>query len=133
MNNNFNPVISEEMFAAWLDGNISSAQDAYISQVCSADPDMREIIAADTQIEEYYDNLVETGYELPEEFLGDFDLPQIGETDHFAIDYHPDIEQYPGADADRYSNENNTNDSDDHYSLHDSDNGDFENHIFDIS
>lgn len=132
MNNNFNPVISEEMFAAWLDGNISSAQDAYISQVCSADPDMREIIAADTQIEEYYDNLVETGYELPDEILGDFDLPQIGETDHFAIDYHHDVEQYSYTDDDRESNESNANDSDDNYSLHDSDNGGFCNFTLDI-
>lgn len=77
MNAKFTPAISEEIFAAWLDGNVTPEQDSAISQMCATDPQLQEILDASDDVDQEYENLIEDGYPLPEEFEDDFELPYI--------------------------------------------------------
>lgn len=88
MANFYNPVISEETFAAWLDGAMSSEQEAMFLDACSHNEDLQELLDANDQIEEDYENFVESGVVLPSEFEADFDIPQI-------ININNDEELYP--------------------------------------
>lgn len=102
MNHNFSPFISEEMLAAWLDGNVTHEQEQYISQMCAADPDMREIVDVNEQIDEYYEELVDSPIELPEELYTDFELPVLPMYDnaHQREEIYDDdsLEPYDGTD-----------------------------------
>lgn len=82
MANFYNPVISEETFAAWLDGALSSEQEAMFLDTCSHSEELQELLDANDQIEEDYENLVENGVVLPSEFESDFDIPQIIDTNN---------------------------------------------------
>lgn len=77
MNAKFTPAISEEIFAAWLDGNVTPEQESAISQMCATDPQLQEILDASDDVDQEYENLIEDGYPLPEEFEDDFELPYI--------------------------------------------------------
>ena len=77
MANFYNPVISEETFAAWLDGALTSEQEAMFLDTCSHNEELQELLDANDQVEEDYEDLVESGFVIPSEFEGDFDIPQI--------------------------------------------------------
>lgn len=77
MNENFIPAISEETFAAWLDGNVTPEQDNVISQMCAADQHLQDILDASDDVDLEYESLIEDGYPLPEEFENDFELPYV--------------------------------------------------------
>lgn len=70
-------LISEETFAAWLDGTLSPQEEDRFMQACAHDERMQEILEAYDQVDETYEEMVEQGFELPEELTGDFDIPQI--------------------------------------------------------
>lgn len=44
---------------------------------CASNSDMQEIMEANDQLDETYESIVEDGYELPQEILDDFVIPQI--------------------------------------------------------
>ena len=69
--------ISEELVAAWLDGNLSSEEDAAFVDLLSSDIQLGEIMDAYDDIETEFENLIEDGYEIPEELNIDFQLPSI--------------------------------------------------------
>lgn len=97
MNNVFLPTVSEELIAAWLDGNVTPEQDAYISQMCAVDPALQDIMDANDDVEATYDELLANGIELPYELTTDFDLPHFEENVYSEIlpyDENEDIEPY---------------------------------------
>lgn len=97
MNNVFLPTVSEELIAAWLDGNVTHEQDAYISQMCAVDPALQDIMDANDDVEATYDELLANGIELPYELTTDFDLPHIEDNVYSEIlpyDENEDIEPY---------------------------------------
>lgn len=69
--------ISEELVAAWLDGNLSSEEDTAFINLLSSDIQLVEIMDAYDDIEAEFENLIEDGYEIPEELSIDFELPSI--------------------------------------------------------
>ena len=77
MDNYYNPVVSEDTFAAWLDGTMSFEQESKFLETCSNNKDLQELLDANDQIDEDYENMIDIGYDLPCEFLSDFEIPQI--------------------------------------------------------
>ena len=111
MANFYNPVISEETFAAWLDGAMSSEQEAMFLDACSHNEGLQELLDANDQVEEDYENLVESGIVLPSEFEGDFDIPQITDTTNDEELYSYDqIEPYEQDDEDNFEEADNLED-----------------------
>ena len=56
---------------------------------------MGEILDANDQVDDYYESLVDGGYEIPEELDTDFDLPYISPADEDDDIYsYEDIEPY---------------------------------------
>lgn len=116
MANFYNPVISEETFAAWLDGALSSEQEAMFLDACSHNEDLQELLDANDQIEEDYENLVESGIVLPSEFEGDFDIPQITDTTNDEELYSDNqIEPYEQDDENDLNGESNQIDNESGY------------------
>lgn len=106
MGSYFSSVVTEEVFAAWLDGTLTDAQEARFLEVCSLDEALQEILEANDQIEEDYESMVEVGFVLPDEFNSDFTIPYVG-VDEYADDginsYEP-IEPYEQDDEDEDDN-----------------------------
>lgn len=69
----------ENIFSSWLDGTLSPEEEAAFLDFCASNPEMREIMEANDQLDETYDSLVENGYELPLEMMDDFFIPQVGD------------------------------------------------------
>lgn len=67
----------ENTFSAWLDGTLSQEEEKSFMDFCASNSDMQEIMEANDQLDETYETIVEDGYELPQEFLDDFIIPQI--------------------------------------------------------
>ncbi len=111
MANFYNPVLSEETFAAWLDGAMSSEQEAMFLDACSHNEDLQELLDANDQIEEDYEYFVENGIVLPSEFEADFDIPQITDIGNSEELYSYDqIEPYEQDDEDNYEASDNLED-----------------------
>ena len=92
---------SENIFAAWLDGTLTPEEDAAFMEQCAASQELRDILDANDQVDEYYEDMVEGGYELPEELSSDFDLPYIaGDADDANGDIYPYDEMEPYEDED---------------------------------
>lgn len=90
-----NFTLDENMFSAWLDGNMTPDEEEAFMDMCADDPAMGEILDANDQVDDYYENLVDGGYEIPEELDTDFDLPYISPADEDDDIYsYEDIEQY---------------------------------------
>lgn len=95
MNDYGNFTLDENMFSAWLDGNMTPDEEEAFMDMCADDPAMGEILDANDQVDDYYENLVDGGYEIPEEFDTDFDLPYISPADEDDDIYsYEDIEPY---------------------------------------
>lgn len=102
-----NIIIDENMFSAWLDGTLSPEEDEIFINVCAESPKMGEILDANDQIDEYYENIVDEGYELPEEFTDNFELPYIASFDD-GIDVYvddSDDDEYISGDDDVVEND----------------------------
>ena len=111
MANFYNPVISEETFAAWLDGAMSSEQEAMFLDACSHNEDLQELLDANDQIEEDYEYFVENGVVLPSEFETDFDIPQIIDSSNSEGLYAYDqIDPYEQDDEDDFDEADNLED-----------------------
>ncbi len=111
MANFYNPVISEEAFAAWLDGAMSSEQEAMFLDACSHNENLQELLDANDQIEEDYEYFVENGVVLPSEFETDFDIPQIIDSSNSEGLYAYDqIEPYEQDDEDGFDEADNLED-----------------------
>ena len=67
----------ENTFSAWLDGILSQEEEKSFMDFCASNSDMQEIMEANDQLDETYESIVEDGYELPQEILDDFVIPQI--------------------------------------------------------
>lgn len=67
----------ESTFSAWLDGTLSQEEEKSFMDFCASNSDMQEIMEANDQLDETYESIVEDGYELPQEILDDFVIPQI--------------------------------------------------------
>lgn len=90
-----NFTLDENMFSAWLDGNMTPDEEEVFMDMCADDPAMGEILDANDQVDDYYENLVDGGYEIPEELDTDFDLPYISPADEDDDIYsYEDIEPY---------------------------------------
>ena len=90
-----NFTLDENMFSAWLDGNMTPDEEEAFMDMCADDPAMGEILDANDQVDDYYENLVDGGYEIPEELDTDFDLPYISPADEDDNIYsYEDIEPY---------------------------------------
>lgn len=108
MDNFNNPVISEELFAAWLDGAMSFEQESMFLDTCSHNEELQELLDANDQIEDEYENLVEGGVVLPSEFETDFDIPQIVDVNDTEELYsYNQIEPYEQGDEDDLDGDSN--------------------------
>ena len=101
MVDNYSPAVSEEVFAAWLDGTMSEEEETAFQIVCVSDADMQKILDANDQVDEDYEYMVEVGYDLPYEFKNDFDIPQIAiYDDEGELSPYDDVESYNQDDVD---------------------------------
>lgn len=81
MNNYFYPAVSEETFAAWLDGMLSPEEEREFMNECAHNAEIQELLDANDQVEDSYEHLMDNGYELPDELNGDFHIPEIYEAE----------------------------------------------------
>lgn len=81
MNNYFYPAVSEETFAAWLDGMLSPEEEREFMNECAHNAEIQELLDANDQVEDSYEHMMDNGYELPDELNGDFHIPEIYETE----------------------------------------------------
>lgn len=102
----------ENTFSSWLDGTLSSEEEAAFMIFCASTPEMQEIMEANDQLDETYEALVENGYELPAEMMDDFIFPQVEDNDVYSYD---ELSYVEDADNDNYD-----------LSAHGSDGGDYE-------
>ena len=109
---NLNSFDMENTFSSWLDGTLSPEEEAAFMNFCASNPEMQEIMEANDQLDETYEMLVEDGYELPEEMMDGFILPQVEANDVYSYDELSNVED---ADNDNYD-----------LSAHVSDGGDYE-------
>lgn len=107
MDNYFYPTISEEVFAAWLDGTLSAEDESLFLETCANNKDIQELLDANDQVDESFENMVENGYELPDEFQTDFDIPEIYDNSD------DDIEEYGDDDVESYDDYQEDDDEDD--------------------
>lgn len=133
MDNYFYPTVSEETFAAWLDGTLSAEDEILFLEACATNREVQELLDANDQVDESFENLIENGYELPEVLQADFELPDI--YDHS----DDDIEEYTYDEIEPYDVEPYDEDEDSVISSEDScynaeaDNGDdYDKNDYDI-
>ena len=98
MGNYFEPVLSEEQLAAYLDGMLSAEENNMVEKLISSSPEMAEIQDAIDSVDATY--LYESDDDIPIECMADdFSLPDMGyvnhrDTDFFDEDAHPDVDGY---------------------------------------
>lgn len=86
MGNYFEPVLSEEQMAAYLDGMLSTEESNMVEEVIDSNPEMVEIQDVIDSVDNTF--LYVTNDEIPIECLADdFSLPDIGHGE----DYHANI------------------------------------------
>lgn len=116
--------VTEEMFASWLDGTFSPEEEDRFMTMCSSDPDMQEIMEANDQINETFEDMVEDGYELPDEMLSDFELPGID--NEVQVYHYCDSDDFYSDDEESFSdNSQHTDGSEDSNGQEMTDFGDF--------
>lgn len=113
MGNNFEPVLSEEQMAAYLDGMLSTEESNMVEELIDSNPEMVEIQEAIDSVDTAY--LYVTNDEIPIECLADdFSLPDIshGEDYHVIVSYDSDEFNESDSYNEDYNNLDNTYDSD---------------------
>lgn len=81
MGNYFEPVLSEEQMAAYLDGMLSTEENNIVEDIIGTSPEMMEIQDAVDSVDSTY--IDEINEEIPIECMADdFSLPDVG------YDYH---------------------------------------------
>lgn len=72
----------QNTFAAWLDGMLSPKEEETFNEMLSSNSDLRELLDANDLVDETYEQMMDEGYELPDEFLMNFDIPHVdGDSD----------------------------------------------------
>lgn len=92
MNNYFYPAVSEETFAAWLDGMLSPEEEREFMNECAHNAEIQELLDANDQVEDSYEHLMDNGYELPDELNGDFHIPEIYEAED-EVESYVDVDE----------------------------------------
>ena len=92
MNNYFYPAVSEETFAAWLDGMLSPEEEREFMNECAHNAEFQELLDANDQVEDSYEHLMDNGYELPDELNGDFHIPEIYEAED-EVESYVDVDE----------------------------------------
>ncbi len=106
MDKYFYPSVSEETFAAWLDGTLSAEDERLFLEASAGNTELQELLDANDQIDESFENIIENGYELPDEFETEFDLPEIHASS-------ADVEEYVYDDPEPYDADDNGSDDPD--------------------
>ncbi len=109
MGNYFEPVLSEEQLAAYLDGMLSAEENNVVEELISSSPEMAEIQDSIDSVDSTY--LYENDYEIPIECMADdFTLPDVSYEEHHAIDSY-DTDEY--VDDDSYNEDDDYQDTSD--------------------
>ena len=91
MGNYFEPVLSEEQMAAYLDGMLSTEENNMVEEIIESSPEMMEIQDAMDSVDSAY--IYETNEEIPIECMADdFSLPDVGF--NYQIDDSSDSDNY---------------------------------------
>lgn len=81
MGNHFNPSVSIEKFAAYLDGNLPEDEMLQISSLIKNDETLKSIFDVSKQVDMSLEEYSFNGLQIPEEIVSlDFDLPNINNT-----------------------------------------------------
>lgn len=81
MDNHFNPSVSIEQFAAYLDGNLPENVMCQISSLIENDKALKSILDVSEQVDASLEDYASGGLQVPEELLTlDFELPGIHDT-----------------------------------------------------
>ena len=87
MDKHFNPTVSIEKVAAFLDGNLPENEMQQISSLIQNDDALKSIYEVSENIDTSLNEYTSNGIQIPDEILNlDFDLPTIDDT------YHPSNE-----------------------------------------
>ncbi len=70
--------LPEEYVATWIDGNLSTTEEAAFLEMLSSDSRLAEIMDAYEDIETTFENLIDEGYQISEDFISELNLPNIG-------------------------------------------------------
>ena len=104
MNKHFNPAISEEKFAAWLDGMLSPIEMHDVSALVESDGDMQSLLSVANTLDDiliynsgdylqqdvFADSLSPTDFELPELNLPTIIPDTLSTQTNLAPDFLPD-------------------------------------------
>lgn len=78
MNKHFTPAISEEKFAAWLDGMLPQDEMMQISQLAEFDDTLRLLSEVSSDVDDAVAGFVKAEIQIPTEFFNvEFELPAI--------------------------------------------------------
>lgn len=96
MDKHFNPSISIEKFAAFLDGNLPQDEMQNISSTIEHDEALKAILDTSNMIDTTLENDISDDVQIPDEIANlEFDLPNLTENsvdfDMFHIDDTPDV------------------------------------------
>lgn len=69
--------VTEEVFAAWLDGSLTAEEQRLFVDECAQDADLQQLLDASDAVDDTFEDIVGGGYSLPDELYGDFCLPEI--------------------------------------------------------
>lgn len=101
MDKYFYPLVSEETFAAWLDGTLSAEEESRFLEASANSSEIQDLLDANDQVDESFEDMIDNGYELPEEFNTDFELPEIYNDSAHVEEYeYEEVEPYDVNDDD---------------------------------
>lgn len=81
MDNHFNPPVSIEKFAAYIEGNLPEDEMRQISSLIANDDALKSILDVSEQVDASLGDYASCGLQIPEELLTlDFELPGIHDT-----------------------------------------------------
>lgn len=81
MDNHFNPSVSIEKFAAYLDGNLPEDEMQRISSLIENDNALKSILGVSEQIDASLEEYSSNGLQIPEDIINlDFELPDTNDT-----------------------------------------------------
>lgn len=131
MDTYFYPTISEEKFAAWLDGMLSAEDESLFLEASVNNAEIQELLDANDQVDESFEDLVDNGYELPDEFNTEFAIPEIYNDSTEIEDYaYNEVEPYESDDDDNGESDDSNDDSTYHEAANPSD--EYEQDDYDI-
>lgn len=80
MDNHFNPSLSIEKFAAYLERNLPESEMLQISSLIENDDALKSILDVSEQVDASLEEYSSNGFQIPEELVNlDFELPSIND------------------------------------------------------